>query len=950
MNEFVAAAEAVLAQQAAHGWGGEAGGAPLSQPSGGDPHEVLVQALVQLHQRVSSHGEPGLPAWVVDTFGAGLEVAWKDLEPEARLATGLAPRWAALLGEARRLETLNELAEAFGPWLETPAGAALATSLLRQTRRQKHLPLALRLLEVLHAGWRPGRPWAQEYVQVLGFAARQEPPLQAWQLLQACGETLLSALSRPKLDSEMRGLLVRQLVPLARSTLHLEALRLLCRHQVAEGVTSEHLPSLVAMLTILVHFDPSSALGPWVERLSQAHPGEPNVQWLRARWGHQQGTATPQDLIAILEPLLTRERGLDHATRWLAATLFHQGSESSALAWYREAASRSPLPPRHALRLAQLADKLGSGQAGAEASSPESAAPQPGDVPGWAHALRPLTALLNQAQDATAAGLAAASEEVLAQVERSLDEMPPPGLDAALEVARGLVSDADSRLRRSAARVEQDPAATGPGYGTADPHAQQALLALSYRAALAVCEHALSSRPLLESSTPLRSLVELASLLVEHALLLGEAPRALKAVASLQKQLGPLGAGVLGRLEERCHLEEGDLASASDAGRRAGRDPKSQVHAVLPWPEWSAKALRAAQTLVQEPPAEAQFDWVDAQGELTRVTRPLPEVHLAAACLGGVELRNSLACFNADGALLAPAPWRLASGDYPPRMPGLQNRGRRGVTLEAPPDTETVDQPVVVLADMDAVLHRHPYRWNVQILPRIMAAAQAGLLEGRSLLLPSELSSWMRESLSALGVARQTLAYGRQQSLRLADACVVQPMGPRLPAALASAVSDRLVEVARKRGKLAPDAQGRWLYISRQGASSRSLADEEAITRLAASMGFEIVEPERLGALDQVALFASARGVAGALGAGLTHILYAPAGIRVLALARTEECPATYLDLALARQQAWRWLTGPSDARFTALGSSRMPYRIDLGLVERELAWVQEGGASQPAG
>lgn len=950
MNEFVAAAEAVIAQREAHGWAGQGARSTLAQGPD-DPRAFLVQLLIQGQQESAAHADTEPPqAWVA-AFEQGLKVAWSGLTPEERLGTGLAPRWAALLGSARRFDLIDGLIDEFEAWLDTPAGAALANSLLRQSRRQKHAPLALRMLTLLHAGYRPGRPWAQEFAQVLGFVSRQDLALQTLQLLHRVGETPLSVLKRPKLDAEVRALLVRNLVPLARATMHLEAMRWLCRYLVTEGVTSDQLPSLVAMLGTLLHFNPFQGLGKWVERVAQDHPEEPSVQFLRARWGHLQGTATAQDLMAVFDPLLTRERGLDHATRWMAATLFHQGAEATALTWYREAASRAELPPRHAARLSQLAAKLEPGTQTDPAEQDGAAGLAFWTTAQWAEALRPVCGLLAGADDEgvppgpaedALAELRASADAAATQAENALDALQEMGIDSALEVVRGLVAHADSRLRRGVAMMELDAAAIGPAYGTTDPRRHQALLKLAYRTAFCVGEAALQRLPLQSPGIPLRSALDLAVLTVEHGLLLGEVPRALQLVHLLRERLGPLASEIIARLEESCRLEEGDLGAAAEAGRRAGRDATAQTLPLLPWPEWRAAAGHGVQTLFEEAAGEGRLEWVGEGGLVQQQVRQLPACRLEMARLDDVLVRNSVACFNASGALLTPFSWGLASGDFPPRMPGLLNRGRRGVSFESPPDAERVEQPVVVLAEMDAILHRHPYNWNVRVLPRIEAARAAGHLAGRSLLVPSELSSWMRESLSALGLTGQILPYGRQQVLRLTDAWVIQPMG-RLPAGLAASLGDRLVQAARQRGKGASDGRGRFLYVSRQAAANRALVGEDAAIRLAQSMGFEIVEPEQLGALDQVALFASAHGVAGAFGAGLTQILYAPRGIRVLALSRAEERPALYADLALARGQTWRWLVGPSDTRFAALGSSRMPYQVDMTLLERELAWVREG-------
>jgi capsular polysaccharide biosynthesis protein/Flp pilus assembly protein TadD len=83
-------------------------------------------------------------------------------------------------------------------------------------------------------------------------------------------------------------------------------------------------------------------------------------------------------------------------------------------------------------------------------------------------------------------------------------------------------------------------------------------------------------------------------------------------------------------------------------------------------------------------------------------------------------------------------------------------------------------------------------------------------------------------------------------------------------------------------------ATGKLLYVSRKYQTSfRQLVNEEQVEALFASYGFEIVYPERLGFFEQVRLFSSARAIAGCGGSNLINMIFAPADIRILLLARS---------------------------------------------------------------
>jgi capsular polysaccharide biosynthesis protein/tetratricopeptide (TPR) repeat protein len=76
----------------------------------------------------------------------------------------------------------------------------------------------------------------------------------------------------------------------------------------------------------------------------------------------------------------------------------------------------------------------------------------------------------------------------------------------------------------------------------------------------------------------------------------------------------------------------------------------------------------------------------------------------------------------------------------------------------------------------------------------------------------------------------------------------------------------------------------RRLYVARGDTRHRRIANEEELAIALARHGFEAVRPAALPLSEQLALFAAAEIVVGAFGAGLTNIVFAPAGARVVEL------------------------------------------------------------------
>ena len=79
----------------------------------------------------------------------------------------------------------------------------------------------------------------------------------------------------------------------------------------------------------------------------------------------------------------------------------------------------------------------------------------------------------------------------------------------------------------------------------------------------------------------------------------------------------------------------------------------------------------------------------------------------------------------------------------------------------------------------------------------------------------------------------------------------------------------------------APEAR---IYVARTDTPQRPMRSEERLIERLARRGFRIVVPSKLGFAEQAALFGHARLVVGPHGAGLTNLIFAPAGALVYEL------------------------------------------------------------------
>lgn len=114
---------------------------------------------------------------------------------------------------------------------------------------------------------------------------------------------------------------------------------------------------------------------------------------------------------------------------------------------------------------------------------------------------------------------------------------------------------------------------------------------------------------------------------------------------------------------------------------------------------------------------------------------------------------------------------------------------------------------------------------------------------------------------------------------------------------------------------IAPAHVKRRLYVTRADTKKRRIANETELSPLLAARGFEAVAPGRLPLADQAALFAGAEAILGAHGAGLTNILFAPKGARVIEIFPADKVKNTYFLLAKSAGLSYRGVIGSKGSR-----------------------------------
>jgi len=904
-------------------------------------------------------GKPHPEAHWCQAFLEVLALAWVGLSEDQRRAHGLYPQALRCAGELQHTEWLDQQVTLHAQAWRAGEQPAAALVLLRMLKRLQRLQACQALVE--HLGtWLASVPagqvdppmadWPAELAGGIAAVARGAESLdtlhwaQAWlprllpKLLARLAETPPPAAADPDAPPP-HWLLHRDLAVIALCTLDLPVLRqlseLLCRRPQLPTIC---VPMLVDMLGRLAQFDAAQDAEALLALAASRLPRHPVLALERAKRALLDGL-DELALSPFFEPMDPGLPGYHAACSWFASQLAQAGAEALAMDWYRRIEAVAPLSSLDQLRLAQLQARHDPNTQAA----PESPLFDEGVTPVLQQALAGLVTLLgedpfhNPALSREAwASRCAASLPAFAQVLAALPPQPVGDVLVAVRQLRLL-----ERAHASAAMWQQSfPFEFEPAYGRVDPLRYLALQEALCGHLVALADHVLRGpAPLHGGGGRLRQLIELLRLRCEGALSQDRPADALASVNRLAERIGTMAEAYLQALRERCALAEGDLATAAElrAGLRWGRE--AELQRLRPWPAWLAAEGAAEQRVLEAPAVPGHFESVRADGVVQRFPHATVATRLSLVALRELRVRNSYLLIAREGGMLLPEPWHLSMGDYPYEHLQVLNRGRLACSLQPSGETRRITEPVLVLANLDATYHRNYYHWMVLILSRVRWLQAEGWLDRRPLLMPRELSGWMRSSLQDIGVRpEQLVEYADGETLQLADALLLSP----LEYACRPLMDDLCRHLWRAAG-LDPDrppAPQRLLYISRLSAHRRPLVHEETIMAQAKALGFELLAPETLSLLEQVRLFANARGIAGPPGAAYTNLSWCQPGTRVLSIFKEEVNLPTFVDISVQRGQQHRWLLGHNLPGFDRTRVVAAPFSVSLELTQRELAWV----------
>lgn len=194
------------------------------------------------------------------------------------------------------------------------------------------------------------------------------------------------------------------------------------------------------------------------------------------------------------------------------------------------------------------------------------------------------------------------------------------------------------------------------------------------------------------------------------------------------------------------------------------------------------------------------------------------------------------------------------------------------------------------------------FHWLTDVLPKLQAWCDAGEA-CRQVLLPENLlkKAYVRESLDLLNF--QAISF-QQNHIKIERLVVIGPTAPT--GNFRAGLLKRLVDQMRA-------AKGervhRLIYISRADAAKRFLRNEADLEPVLAAHGVESVQLEGCSLEDQIELFGYCKLLVGLHGAGLTNMLWMPAGGHVLEIrSRNDSHNNCYFAMASALGHHYSYL------------------------------------------
>lgn len=232
--------------------------------------------------------------------------------------------------------------------------------------------------------------------------------------------------------------------------------------------------------------------------------------------------------------------------------------------------------------------------------------------------------------------------------------------------------------------------------------------------------------------------------------------------------------------------------------------------------------------------------------------------------------------------------------------------------------------PVKAIDNLCTSIHLYPwarkniYHWFIECLPRLIQIREVSNSYSQlNILIPNEIPNYQEQTIEIL---KKSLP-SNVKIIRISPNCnyflesylflpfVTPDMFGFLPSRISKELSSLLIEGFGCMNDEHIDKK--MIYISRRKAKKRRISNETELLRaIESKYDIEIHTPEDYHYAKQVKLFATAKTVISAHGAGLTNILFCEEGTRVIELMPSNKVKLHYFGLAKSKNLDYLYILG----------------------------------------
>lgn len=260
------------------------------------------------------------------------------------------------------------------------------------------------------------------------------------------------------------------------------------------------------------------------------------------------------------------------------------------------------------------------------------------------------------------------------------------------------------------------------------------------------------------------------------------------------------------------------------------------------------------------------------------------------------------------------------------------------------PAMQSYDAEVAVLAAPEA--ERNYFHWMFDVLPRVHMLEQAGLDKQKIDYFLSNMDGlqFQNESLERVGIPLQKILRS-DASLHLKARRLIVP-SPAINSFFDTpAWVCEYLQALFSRERSTGVSSRELIYVTRSNARFRKVVNEAELLSMLEKYGFVAVSPDMLSIAEQASLFAGARVVVGAHGAGLVNLVFCQPGAKVIELFAPDFVQTNYWGISSAVGLEYFYLLGLGKQSPPAVDKLNrfQNIKVDLSLLARtlELAGVR---------